>query len=113
MCYVDHVGLKLPEICLSLALLPRCRSCFLFEVVLKVCDPSKENQWAVFQIQRSQLCIRLFSSADSTDHGLDWVSCREKGSTALVQGQEATSATGLLADRVTWSGMGSKSNLAD
>lgn len=27
----------------------------------------------------------------------DWVSCREKGSTALVQGQEATSATGLLA----------------
>lgn len=70
MCYVDNVGLKFPEICLPLALLPRYRSCFLFEMVLKVCDPLEKNQWAVFQVQRSQVCTRLFSSADSTDHGL-------------------------------------------
>lgn len=95
MCYVDNVGLKFSEICLPLALLPRYRSCFSLELVLKVCDPLGKNQWAVFQIQRSQVCIVCFLVliAQTTD----WASCREKGSTALVQGQEAPSAAGLLA----------------
>lgn len=96
MCYVDNVGLKFPEICLPLALLPRYRSCFCLKWSLKfviLWKKKTSGQYSKFKgVKCAPVCF-LVLIAQTTD----WASCREKGSTALVQGQEAPSAAGLLA----------------